>query len=189
MLNVKTRQTYLKYLGFYKGSVDGIEGKLTKEAYLALQKEYFTREKDQDGIYGNNTDILLQNAYNVKKYCKNFKLEEFKCQCGGKYCTGYPVVLSIQLLKNIQKLRERYGATTISSGLRCSRHNANVGGVSNSRHKYGKAADIINTTSRTEAGRRKIMSYWRTLPGYRYTYCNIGGSNPGMGCAVHVDVV
>ena len=62
MLNVKTRQTYLKSLGFYKGVIDGIEGVLTKQAYKNLQKTYFVRKSDIDGIYGNNTDKLLQNA-------------------------------------------------------------------------------------------------------------------------------
>ena len=189
MLSIKDRQTYLKYLNFYKGKIDGIEGKLTKEAYLALQKAYFTREKDQDGIYGSDTEKLLLSAYRVERYTKNFKLEEFKCKCGGKYCTGYPAALSIQYLKNLQLVRNKFGSTKITSALRCDRHNANVGGSSGSRHRLGKAADIITPSSGTESGRRKIMSYWRSLPGFRYTYCNIGGSNPGMGTAVHVDIV
>ena len=28
--------------------------------------------------------------YNVNKYTKNFKPEEFKCECNGRHCTGYP---------------------------------------------------------------------------------------------------
>lgn len=187
MLDIKTRQKYLKHLGLYDGTIDGIEGSKTKAAYLALQKKYFTRKQDIDGIYGSDTEKLLISAYYVSVYCKNFKLEEFKCQCGGKYCTGYPAALDAYLLKNLQKIRDKYGATTISSGLRCSRHNANEGGVSNSRHKYGKAADIYNATSRTESGRKSIMSYWRSLPHNNYTYCNIGGNYPNMGSAVHVD--
>lgn len=189
MLGITTRQTYLKDLGFYKGKIDGIEGKLTKEAYLNLQKTYFTRKKDIDGIYGNDTEKLLISAYRVKKYTKNFKLEEFKCHCGGKYCTGYPATLDAQFLKNLQSVRDKFGSTKITSALRCNKHNANVGGSSGSRHKLGKAADIITSTSGTESGRKKIMAYWKTLPRQRYTYCNIGGSNPGMGTATHVDIL
>ena len=37
---------------------------------------------------------------------------------------------------------ELNGACFISSGLRCTQHNANVGGVSNSRHLFGKAIDL-----------------------------------------------
>ena len=188
MLSIKKRQTYLKALGFYNGNIDGIVGAKTKKAYKDLQKKYFKRSKDIDGKYGKNTDILLQNAYNVKIYCPSFKLEEFRCGCNGKYCTGYPAVLNIQLLKNLQAVRNEFGATTIPSGLRCSKHNSAVGGSSASRHKSGKAVDIKNNTSKTVAGRKKIMAFWKTLPKWRYTYCNIKGSNPGMGSSVHTDV-
>ena len=188
MLSIKTRQTYLKALGFYDGNIDGIVGKKTRAAYLALQKKYFTRDKDIDGIYGTNTDRLLQNAYNVSVLCKNFRLEEFKCQCGGKYCTGYPSVLNTDLLKNLQSVRDKYGATVITSGMRCSKHNSVVGGAIGSRHKSGKAVDIKNATSSTENGRRMIMNFWKTLPNQRYTYCNIGGNYPNMGHSVHIDV-
>jgi peptidoglycan hydrolase-like protein with peptidoglycan-binding domain len=189
LLSVKKRQTYLKELGFYTGNIDGKVGKLTKAAYKALQDKYFTREQDRDGKYGKDTDKLLRNAYNVKKYTKNFKLEEFKCHCGGKYCTGYPATLDAQFLKNLQSVRDKFGSTKITSALRCNKHNANVGGSSGSRHKLGKAADIITSASGTESGRKKIMAYWKTLPRQSYTYCNIGGSNPGMGTATHVDIL
>lgn len=54
MLSIKERQTYLKKYGFYTGKIDGIEGPLTKKAYLALQKKYFVRKMDIDGIYGRH---------------------------------------------------------------------------------------------------------------------------------------
>lgn len=189
LLTKKKRQEYLKFLGFYDGKIDGKVGLKTKEAYSSLQKAYFTRESDIDGKYGTDTDKLLKNAYNVKKHCEDFKLEEFKCGCGGKYCTGYPVELSTQLLKNLQAVRDEFGAITITSGMRCKKHNSRLAGSSTtSRHLKGKAADIKNTTSKTEAGRKKIMAFWKTLKGQRYTYCNIKGSHANMGTAVHVDV-
>lgn len=190
MLTVRTRQTYLKNLGFYKGKIDGIEGPLTKNAYLALQKRYFTRAKDKDGLYGNDTEKLLKNAYYVKKYTKNFTLDElFRCECGGKYCTGYPVVLSTQLLINLQKVRDKYGSTTITSGMRCTAYNNSIVGSSKtSRHMKGKALDIYNAKTKTEAGRKTVMSYVKSLKGHNYTYCNIGGNYPNMGNAVHFDV-
>lgn len=188
MLSIRARQTRLKALGFYKGNVDGIEGEKTKAAYKALQDKHFLRKGDRDGLYGPNTDILLQCAYNVLKYAPNFTLEEFRCHCGGKYCTGYPAVLQVQMLKNLQSVRRLCGPTTITSGLRCTKHNASQGGASGSRHKSGKAVDIKNATSKTESGRKKIMSFWKTLKNARYTYCNIGGSNPNMATSVHIDI-
>jgi hypothetical protein len=187
MLDIKTRQAYLKELGFYTGAIDGLYGPLTKAAYLGLQRRYFTRKEDIDGRYGPNTDTLLVNAYNIHKYTRHFDLTEFKCNCG-KYCTGYPVVLDIDLLENLQSVRDEYGPTSVTSGMRCERHNAAVGGASGSRHKRGKAADIYNAKCKTEAGRKSVMAYWGNLPSNRYTYCNIGGNYPGMGNAVHVDV-
>lgn len=188
MLSKKKRQEYLKYLGFYTGEIDGKIGPLTKAAYKALQDKYFTREEDKDGFYGPDTDMLLVNAYNVKTLCKNFRLEEFKCKCGGAHCTGYPAIINTQLLVNVQSVRDRFGSTDITSGLRCKKHNSKVGGSTNSRHKSGKALDIKNSTSKTLSGRRKIMDYWKTLPNWRYTYCNENGNYPNMGNAVHIDV-
>lgn len=189
MLTVKTRQKYLKELGFYTGKIDGIEGRLTKAAYLALQKKYFSNSHEWDADYGKNTDILLVNAYRVKVYTKNFKLEEFKCECGGRYCTGYPVKLNAQLLKNLQKVRTAYGATTITSGMRCKLYNNSlVGSSPTSRHMDGKALDIVNPKTQTEAGRKTVMKYVKKLKGHNYTYCNIGGNYPNMGNAVHFDV-
>lgn len=189
MLTVRTRQTYLKELGFYKGKIDNIEGPQTRNAYLALQKKHFTRAKDKDSKYGPDTEKLLVNAYYVKKYTKNFTLEEFKCECGGKYCTGYPVKLSAQLLKNAQKVRGKYGEMTITSGMRCRPYNNSlVGSSKTSRHLDGKALDFYVVKNKTESGRKEVMAYVKKLAGHNYTYCNIGGSNPNMGNAVHFDV-
>lgn len=187
LLTVKTRQKYLKYLGFYGGAIDGRVGPKTKLAYRALQERYFTRKEDIDGYYGKDTDILLRNAYNVELYTKNFRLEEFRCKCKDK-CTGYPVVLDVQFLKNLQALRDQFGSVNITSGLRCKAHNTAVGGSATSRHTQGKAADIKTSVNGTEEGRKKIMASWKLLPKFRYTYCNIGGNYPNMGAAVHVDV-
>ena len=38
MISIKTRQQYLKNLGFYKGKIDGKEGPLTKKAYKRLKE-------------------------------------------------------------------------------------------------------------------------------------------------------
>lgn len=189
LLTVKTRQKYLKALGFYSGAIDGRVGPLTKAAYKALQDKYFIRDEDKDGYYGPDTDTLLRNAYNVLTHTKNFRLEEFKCKCGGRYCTGYPKVIDTQLLVNLQALRNDFGSINITSGLRCKQYNSKLAGSSStSRHMSGKAADIKCSTSGTESGRKAIMNVWRALPKYRYTYCNIGGNYPNMGNSVHVDV-
>jgi len=189
MLTIRQRKTYLKKLGYYDGKINSIEDAELKAAYKDLQDDYFRNKKDRDGVYGKNTDILLVNAYNVHLYTKSFELREFRCGCGGQYCTGYPVLLDTQLLKNLQKVRTKFGPITITSGMRCKTYNNSLKGSSRtSRHMHGKAADIYNTKTRTEAGRKTVMAYWKKLPKANYTYCNIGNNHPNMGNAVHVDV-
>ena len=199
MLTVRERQEKLKYLGFYTGAIDGIEGVKTKRAYKELQDKYFFRAKDKDGKYGNNTEKLLISAFNVKKYTKNFDLKKDKlyCRCKGKYCTGYPATISIDLLKNLQAERDKWGATTVTSMLRCKTHNKNIGGSTNSKHLQGKAVDYRNKHTLTLNQRKDCINYWFTLSNPRYSYCNgyykyVNRSGTkkasGMGISIHGDV-
>lgn len=199
MLDIRTRQVCLKELGMYNGAIDGIEGKGTKAGYKLLQDKYFTRAKDRDGVYGNNTDILLQCAYNVHHYSKHFKLEEFKCKCGAKYCTGYPAVIDPDLPRNLESMRAKYGSIGITSGLRCKTWNRLVGGVNGSAHTKGKASDIYNRNiNGTLNNRKNAIEYFLTLPisvmGYCNGYMHWKGSSPKnyksktMGIAVHLQV-
>lgn len=189
MLTDRKQQIYLEYLGLYDGKIDGKKGPKHDAAIVALQKKYMP-ESEWDGKYGEKTDIVLVNAYRVKKYTKNFKLEEFKCKCNGRYCTGYPARLDIQLLKNLQSLRNEFGSVIVTSGLRCTKYNNKMTGSSKtSKHLKGKALDIaILPLTNSESGRKKVMAYFKKLPEYNYTYCNISGNYPNMGNAVHIDV-
>lgn len=197
LLSVKKRQEYLKELGFYKDKIDGKVGKNTKQAYKDLQNKYFFKKQDKDGIYGKNTDILLRNAYKVHKYCKNFDLYEFRCKCNGKYCTGYPAELSDYLVQNVQKLRNKYGKTTITSGLRCKQYNKKQkGSSSTSTHMKGRAVDIVNSHTKDLSKRKEVINYWFTLSKPNYSYCNGWGRKgkksykvtaKNMGNAVHCD--
>ena len=90
MLSKKERAEYFKYLGL---------GEYTEENILKVQKKYFIRTKDHDGKYGPDTDKLIVNLYRVKKYAPHFSITEFRCHCGGKYCTGYPAYLSVNLIR------------------------------------------------------------------------------------------
>lgn len=201
MLSIKKRQEYLKHIGLYSGKVNGKEGPLTKKAYLDLQKKYMPKD-EQDGMYGSNTEIVLINAYRVKKYCTHFKLEEFKCECGGKYCTLYPDTLSVTLLKNLERLRSHLNTPmTITSGLRCRRWNTICGGASFSRHMTGQAIDFVSDKTKTFSDRKKTIDWFIKLTGSHYAYQykygrtkwqTFTGSNPNcnypeMGSAIHID--
>ena len=192
----KQRQHLLSYLGYYVGNVDGEWGALSKTACTAFQKDFGGIKVD--GFGGTETDKALCHsvAYGMpaKKVDKSekeditgtfwdeieyFTRDEFKCKCGGKYCKGYPHEPDERMVRIVNQLRKNLGVPiTIVSGLRCRTWNAIQGGVSNSQHMYGEAADICAngvSQSRLEAELDKIG-------GVRYHYAIKGSSN------VHFDV-
>jgi len=75
-------------------------------------------------------------------------IDEFKCKCG---CGENGV--DIHFLQRLNEARDLVDSTgvvfIIESGYRCKKHNKEVGGVDNSAHTKGLAADIRCTDSRT----------------------------------------
>jgi len=69
---------------------------------------------------------------------EHFNSDEFACHCG----CGYDDI-DMNLVAKLEELRDNVDEPLIiNSGCRCPEHNAEVGGVSNSQHVYGKAADV-----------------------------------------------
>ena len=170
----KQRQHLLSYLGYYKMNVDGEWASGSREACKAFQRD---RELTVDGYGGPETDKALKYAvYNDLEKPESvsdfdddvtdfyvgdkatltgtfwdesefFDREEFRCQCKGKYCNGFPVEPEEELVRVCNEIRRRLGVPVSivdsgGSGVRCTRHNAAVGGVGNSNHLYGRAADL-----------------------------------------------
>ena len=72
---------------------------------------------------------------------KNFESTEFDCKCKNKTCSTTEI--DPKLVEYLQKIRDYFGkAVTINSAYRCDKHNKSVGGASQSKHKFGQAADI-----------------------------------------------
>lgn len=70
---------------------------------------------------------------------EHFSDEELSCHCCGE---GADIV-SDRLLELLEQLRENIGGPIeISCAYRCPSHNAEVGGVPDSQHVLGTAADI-----------------------------------------------
>lgn len=239
MLSVKQVQLNLRHIGYYyKGAIDGIEGRLTKAAYRSFQQD---SKLVVDGIYGKKTEQALiqmckdmQTALNksganlivdgivgiktitaIKKYqsshgllsdgiigektmdklnaeiaqstyptviwnnVKYFKKYEFECGCNKRYCDGYPAEMNKTLIDLLDRTREHFGQPIlITSGLRCVKQNKIVGGIPNSKHLYGKAADCsLNSDSRNDT---KLYAWFKKQPEVSYTYTGFN--------AVHVDV-
>ena len=72
---------------------------------------------------------------------KNFDKKEFVCR--GKGCCDHKGQVVPELVAALQELRDRINKPIhITSGFRCPKHNAFVGGDPHSQHMLGKAADI-----------------------------------------------
>ena len=169
-MTLKQKQALLAYLGYYDGPLDGLWGEKSQRATIDFQRDFVGLSVD--GICGEQTEKALKHsvAYGIDKKSdstdyagvqnnnvgnstdnntgttwdeiKYFKKQEFACKCG-KYCDGYPAEIDMNMVKIADQIREKIGKPiTINSGLRCKTHNANVGGVSNSQHIYGNAADL-----------------------------------------------
>ena len=69
---------------------------------------------------------------------KHFSRKEFAC---GDSC-GHDTV-DTELLEVLEMVRGKFGPVRITSGHRCRIHNKSVGGMVNSQHLRGRAADIV----------------------------------------------
>ena len=186
LLTVEQRKARFDFLGL---------GAYNKTNILKFQKKYL-RAKDCDGVYGTDTDRLLRHVYNVKRYTKDFEPEEFKCECGGKYCTGYPSYMKKVELQNLQSIRTHYGKPMkVTCGLRCKTYNSKLkGSITNSKHLTGYATDFYMAgVTDTLANRKKSIAWIKKLPNHNYTYGDGINSNgvkvsaSYMGNAMHTD--
>ncbi len=74
---------------------------------------------------------------------KWFSMNEFECHCGCRMPDSARVNIMALVEQVLDPVREQYGKPVcVNSGYRCARHNAAVGGVPNSQHMKGEAADI-----------------------------------------------
>lgn len=176
-MTIEQKQCLLYYLGYYTGNIDGDWGKKSKEATEKFQRAYGLED---DGVFGTNTEKkILSVIYNSTKPTAStttqtkdwwdeieyFDRSEFACKCGK--CGGYPVEPKEKLIKVADRVRKHFGKpATVSSGVRCSQHNANVGGVSNSRHLSGKAMDF----SVQGVSGSTLLNYVQKQPEIRYSH-------------------
>jgi peptidoglycan hydrolase-like protein with peptidoglycan-binding domain len=185
-MTIKQKQLLLAYLGYYVGNIDGKWGTLSSTACKAFQKDFGGIAVD--GKCGAETEKALKHAVAygmpVKEEkdfwedIKYFKRAEFKCKCGGKHCNGYPAEMNEKVVRIADAAREHFGAeAVVISGLRCEVHNANEGGVKNSRHKSGKAIDMRIKGVTADA----LLAWMNKQSGVRYAY-KINSTN------VHFDV-
>ncbi len=103
----------------------------------------------------------------------NFKVKEFACKDGSD-----KILIDTELVEVLQKIRDHFGKpVTINSAYRNSAYNKKIGGVSNSQHTKGTAADVVVSGIKPE----DVAKY------AEYIMPNKGGIGL-YGSFVHVDV-
>lgn len=161
-MTIKQIQSLLTYLGYNPGAVDGADGAKTQAAV----KRFQTAEGlGVDGIAGSKTQAALKDAVWQDRFAKDntvpssgqppdktgtfwdsikyFTRDEpyIACSCGK--CGGFPVEPAEKLMRLADAVREAAGRPMVpTSTVRCKTHNAEVGGVWNSRHLLGHAMDF-----------------------------------------------
>ena len=160
-MTIKQIQHLLCYLGYDPGDCDGVMGKNTMAAVKKFQVDYGLTA---DGDAGAATQKMLTGAVagtavKVEKPVDTaesgektgtfwdeityFTRAECRCKCGGRYCNGYPAEMAEQTMRMADEIRRRAGVPlNVNSGVRCTQHNADVGGVWNSLHLTGQAIDL-----------------------------------------------
>lgn len=191
IMTMKRLQMNLKFLGYYGGEIDGIKGSKTLEAIKKFQSDHnltvdgIAGQKTidciraiivaiqeelrvtVDGVAGTETitayNELVGNHYNWDNI-KYFKQSEFDCpDCGLNN-------MNLKVVKIADKIREHFGRPAhVTSGSRCTKHNKEVNGKSNSRHLQGKAIDMY--VQGIDGG--ELLNYLQSLVNageLRYTY-------------------
>lgn len=160
---------------YYTGEVDGLYGRLSRKAIEDFQRDFglpVTGNADDDTdqamrhavAYGipereqTEEQVPEQDSGKTGTFWDEiefFDREEFRCQCKGKYCNGFHVEPQEKMVRTVDEIRRRLGVPvsivdTGGSGVRCPQHNINVGGVANSLHVTGNAADLHSSKSPRE---------------------------------------
>ena len=163
-MTIKQVQCLLAYLGYPVGTPDGITGDQTRQAVKLFQA---AEGLTVDGDPGQETQTALLAAVTAGRIytptatetassgqggakmgtfwddIRYFSREEFRCQCKGKYCDGFPAEPAEETVRLADEIRRRAGAPlNVNSGVRCKQHNADVGGIWNSLHLTGQAIDL-----------------------------------------------
>lgn len=195
-MTVAQVQHLLSYLGFDPGEVDNLWGAKTSAAIRDFQNHFggiavtgtITLETEKALRHAVGYDIVkVSDATDDPEEVwwegiQHFKKSEFACKCGqyhAAYCNGYPHKIQPLLVQIAERAREHFGKPIdIISGLRCDRHNLDSGGVYNSQHKFGEAADVRVRG----VGQNAVLEWFLKQPDVRYAYAIDGSEN------VHFDI-
>lgn len=127
-------------LGFTGPDVDGVPGTATLAALAALRPEAAPlRLAPRGHALPSATRYSLRGDGPDHPIGEHFALIEMASRDGADLVLVHPALMDL-----LDELRDHFGRpVTINSGYRSPSHNARIGGASQSRHKYGLAADVV----------------------------------------------
>lgn len=179
-------QNHLKSLGYYEGGVDGIYGHLTGQAFAHWKADNYLIEPLLIGP--SSWELLRKHSNSIVKIdwkdfnCKvsdYFSVKEVTHNDKRRIPQSDSIKQNIILLANeLDNVRSAWGKPIgVTSWYRPPAINAAVGGVPNSQHITGKAADIYPINGDIWAFQKWLDSRWNKALGY--------GAKKGF---VHVDL-
>ena len=141
--------TYIMWQWTSSGRLDGYGANLDCNLFYGEKAEWLKLCEKEDKPMSDYIEV----SNGVEHYSKakqgdltftingkptNFKVREFACNDGSD-----EILIDGNLVRYLQRERDLYGSTSITSGYRTPSYNAKIGGVPNSQHVYGKASDTI----------------------------------------------
>jgi hypothetical protein len=120
------------------------------------------------GFNGEPRIVRAKNAFSITEH---FRLHEFECRCCGR------LVLANSLPRMLEELRLAWGGPlAVTSGYRCERRNRAVGGVPDSLHLCGRAADIKASPQEQAALARlaRAIGFQEIILGNNKNYIHLG---------------
>ncbi|SBT55033.1 D-Ala-D-Ala carboxypeptidase family metallohydrolase [Micromonospora narathiwatensis] len=182
------RQLQIRVAGWaaYRGIVH-VDGRYNAETTAAVRRFQSAYGVRVDGVAGPQTFAKLYELQNTDCTPKHFSYSELDngCRTGG--WTGGPLspsatrAYALRLMWKLEALRHSLGDKPlyVNSGFRSYTCNRQVGGVSDSQHLYGNAADLTSRTSSLCRLAREARNH-----GFSGIF---GPGYPGHSTHVHVD--
>lgn len=123
-----------------KKTVNKVIEQIKKEAIREVAKNEAVREQAKDEAIDVDLKQQLSEHFKLSEFTQSGTARRHKV----KNVPGPREVERLRFLcvKSLEPMRHRFGAIRITSGFRCKKLNALVGGSPTSQHVLGEAADI-----------------------------------------------